>query len=71
MSMQDLSSTTHSHVVTTHWQHPLRMTFLIVLCSFVMGLVPFMSISNFSQTQNETPITLGEAGVWETLSERN
>ncbi|NEO16870.1 MULTISPECIES: hypothetical protein [unclassified Moorena] len=71
MSMQELSSTTQSHVVTTHWQHPVRMTMLIVLCSLVMGLVPFMSISNFSQTQTQTPITLGEAGVWETLGERN
>ncbi|WP_149030902.1 hypothetical protein [Moorena producens] len=71
MSMQDLSSTTHSHVVSKHWQHPVRMTFLVVLCSFVMGLVPFMSISNFSQTQTQTLITLGEAGVWETLGERN
>ena len=71
MSMQELSTKSHSHVVTTHWQHPVRMTFLIVLSSFVMGLVPFMSISNFAQTQTQTPITLGEAGLWETLSERN
>ncbi|NEP30713.1 MULTISPECIES: hypothetical protein [Moorena] len=71
MSMQELSSTTQSHVVTTQWQHPVRMTMLIVLCSLVMGLVPFMSISNFAQTQTQTPITLGEAGLWETLGERN
>ncbi|NEP08666.1 MAG: hypothetical protein F6K14_00065 [Symploca sp. SIO2C1] len=50
---------------------PVKMLFLIVIGSFAMGLIPILYGSTVAQTQPHTATSLGEAGVWTTLGERD
>ena len=50
---------------------PVKMLLLIVIGSFAMGLIPILYGSTVAQIQNQAPTTLGEAGVWSSLGERD
>ncbi|NET58292.1 MAG: hypothetical protein F6K47_19680 [Symploca sp. SIO2E6] len=55
---------------TTHNGASIKMILLVVIGSLVMGLVPILYSSTVAQSE-QAPVTLGEAGVWGTLGERD
>jgi len=54
-------------VLVRYQPPPVKMLLLILIGSFAMGLIPILHGSTLPQTTT----TLGEAGVWTTLGERD
>jgi hypothetical protein len=68
---QSQGSGINAIAVGTHHGASIKMLLLVVVGSLAMGLIPILYGSTVAQTQDQTPITLGEAGVWSTLGERD
>ena len=68
---QSQSSVKNAIALVTHHSASIKMIMLVVVGSLVMGLIPILYGSTVAQTQEQTPTTLGEAGVWSSLGERD
>ncbi|NEQ67477.1 MAG: hypothetical protein F6K21_18605 [Symploca sp. SIO2D2] len=55
----------------THNGASIKMILLVAVGSLVMGLMPILYGSTVAQNQDVSPTALGEAGVWNTLAERD
>ncbi|NEP09090.1 MAG: hypothetical protein F6J92_21325 [Symploca sp. SIO1A3] len=68
---QSHGSVNNAIALVTHHGASIKMILLVAVGSLVMGLIPILYGSTVAQTQDQAPTTLGEAGVWSALGERN
>ncbi|MEP0881137.1 CalY family protein [Trichocoleus sp. ST-U3] len=50
--------------------NPLMVVLLVTVVSMIFGLIPVVYSSTFAKLQSQTPIALGEAGLWSAFGEK-